>query len=168
MRCRTSPQLAIIGLLVLLTLLSLVAEWGLWVLAAVALLALVVTAPRWLPWLQGTGRRAPATAPPVQRAPLPLPEALPDDIASAARRLWQQGRHRDALSLLYRGSVEAMAQQAGIELPPGATEARIPASSVMVYMPTTRARTMMPGNTDSGSRTIASSGSPSSPRVPSM
>ena len=108
----------------LAALLSLVAEWGLWVLAAVALLALVVTAPRWLPWLQGTGRRAPATAPPVQRAPLALPEALPDDIASAARRLWQQGRHRDALSLLYRGSVEAMAHEAGIELPPGATEAQ--------------------------------------------
>ena len=43
-----------------------------------------------------------------------------------------------------------------------------PASSVIWNIATGLASTMQPGNTDSGSRTSASSGSPSSPRVFSM
>ena len=43
---------------------------------------------------------------------------------SAPRRaLWQAGRQRAALALLYRASVERLAQQLGKALPPGATEA---------------------------------------------
>lgn len=108
----------------LAAVLSLVGEWGLWVVAGVLLLVVVMTAPRWLPWLRGSRRRTRAGPAPVQTVALPEPEALPDDIASAARRLWQDGRQRDALALLYRGSVEAMSLQAGVELPPGATEAQ--------------------------------------------
>ena len=52
-----------------------------------------------------------------------LPEALPDDIATAARRLWREGRPRHALALLYRASVDSMSQRADLVLPPGATEA---------------------------------------------
>ena len=48
---------------------------------------------------------------------------LPDDVPASARRLWQSGRGRDALALLYRASVEAMAQRAHVVLVPGATEA---------------------------------------------
>ncbi|MBJ06358.1 MAG: hypothetical protein CMO40_04465 [Verrucomicrobiaceae bacterium] len=33
------------------------------------------------------------------------PESLPDDIARAAREAWNQNRHREALSLLYRGAL---------------------------------------------------------------
>src|SRR5688572_13314382 len=65
--------------------------------------------------------RAAADAP--QSDALVLPEALPDDIATAARALWREGRPRHALALLYRASVESMSQRADIALPPGATEA---------------------------------------------
>ena len=53
---------------------------------------------------------------------LQLPEVLPDDVPSEARRLWAQGKPRHALALLYRASVESMAVRADVVLPPGATE----------------------------------------------
>jgi len=78
-----------------------------------------------LPWLRGSGRRARSAQVPVETVALPPgPELLPDDIAATARRLWAGDRPRDALALVYRGSVEAMGRQAQVELPPGATEAQ--------------------------------------------
>ncbi len=80
------------------------------------------------------GTPARAAQEPVQMVALPPePEALPDDIAAAARRLWAQGRARDALALVYRGSVEAMGRQ-GLGRTPagcdrGAVPARVPASA---------------------------------------
>jgi hypothetical protein len=106
-------------------LLARIGEWGLWSAGAVLLLALALTAPRWLPWLRGSGRRVRHAQEPVETVALPAPpQALPDDIAAVARRLWSEGRPRDALALLYRGSVEAMARQVQVELPAGATEAQ--------------------------------------------
>jgi hypothetical protein len=104
--------------------LALLGEWALWLLAGLLLLAILLTAPRWLPWLRGSARRKRTPQAPVETTPSPVPDALPDDIAGNARRLWREGRQRDALALLYRGSVEAMASQAQVELPPGATEAQ--------------------------------------------
>jgi hypothetical protein len=52
-----------------------------------------------------------------------LPQTLPADVASAARRLWKSGQRRDALALLYRAGVVALARQLQTTLPPGATEA---------------------------------------------
>jgi len=104
--------------------LALLGEWGLWILAGVAVLAIALAARRWLPWLRGSARGERRPAPAVRTEAVAAPEALPDAIAAAARRLWQDGRHRDALALLYRASVESMAVQAGVELPPGATEAQ--------------------------------------------
>ena len=48
---------------------------------------------------------------------------LPADIVGSVRALWQDGRRRRALALLYRASVEAMVQRTGAVLVPGATEA---------------------------------------------
>jgi hypothetical protein len=103
--------------------LAFIGEWGLWLVAGVLVLALLATARYWWPWMRGIAR--PATAPPdtPQTDALVLPEALPDDIATAARALWRDGRPRHALALLYRASVESMSQRADIVLPPGATEA---------------------------------------------
>jgi hypothetical protein len=53
-----------------------------------------------------------------------LPEVIPPDPAARARDLWQQGRPRQALALLYRASVESMSERAQVALPPGATEAQ--------------------------------------------
>lgn len=101
-----------------------IAEWTLWAVVGVLVLLLLATAPRWLPWLRGSGQRRRAKAAAVIEEPIRIPDVVPPDPASRARALWQEGRPRQALALLYRASVESMSERAGITLPPGATEAQ--------------------------------------------
>lgn len=103
--------------------LAFVGEWGLWLVVGVLVLVLLATARYWWPWMRGIARGPVATPDAPQTDALVLPEALPDDIATVARRLWREGRPRHALALLYRASVDSMSQRADIVLPPGATEA---------------------------------------------
>ncbi|MBN5035113.1 DUF4129 domain-containing protein [Stenotrophomonas maltophilia] len=100
------------------------AEWGLWGLLGVLLLVLLLTARLWLPWLRGSGRRKAEAAPQVVEEPVELPVVLPPDVATQAGLLWDQGRPRQALALLYRASVRTVGERSGIALPPGATEAQ--------------------------------------------
>ncbi len=117
----TTPELDLSWLRGLQGVLAFIGEWGLWILLALAVLALVLSARHWWPWMRGV------RAPRVVRAEatvtaMALPERLPEDIVASARQLWARGEHRHALALLYRASVDAMAQRAGVVLPPGATE----------------------------------------------
>lgn len=100
------------------------AEFALWIVTGVALVLLALAMRRWWPWLRGLG--APAVTKPaaVREQPVPEPEPLPDDIARTARRLWAAGQPREALALVYRAAVEAMATATGRALPPGSTEAQ--------------------------------------------
>lgn len=100
------------------------AEWGLWGLLGILLLVLLLTARMWLPWLRGSGRRKADAAPQVMEEQVELPVALPPDVATQAGLLWDQGRPRQALALLYRASVVTVGERSGIALPPGATEAQ--------------------------------------------
>lgn len=101
-----------------------IAEWALWAVVGVLVLLLLATAPRWLPWLRGSGQRRRAKAAAVVEEPIRVPDVAPPDPAARARALWQEGRPRQALALLYRASVESMSERAQINLPPGATEAQ--------------------------------------------
>ncbi|CAN7263801.1 DUF4129 domain-containing protein [Pseudoxanthomonas sp. LjRoot168] len=103
--------------------LAFVGEWGLWLVVGVLVAVLLATVRHWWPWMRGIARGPVAAPDAPQTDALVLPEALPDDIATAARRLWREGRPRHALALLYRASVDSMSQRADIVLPPGATEA---------------------------------------------
>lgn len=106
-------------------LLALLSEGFLWIVVGALLLALALTARWWLPWLRGSGRRRRHEAESgVTRHALQLPETLPPDILASARRLWQEGRPRHALALLYRASLDELARRADIVLPPGSTEAQ--------------------------------------------
>ncbi|HIE4191605.1 TPA: DUF4129 domain-containing protein, partial [Stenotrophomonas maltophilia] len=100
------------------------AEWGLWGLLGILLLVLLLTARLWLPWLRGSGRRKADAAPKVLEEQVELPVVLPPDVATQAGLLWDQGRPRQALALLYRASVRTVGERSGIALPPGATEAQ--------------------------------------------
>ena len=50
------------------------------------------------------------------------PESLPDDVASTALRAWRDGRHHEALSLLYRGAISWMIRRGGVEIAESDTE----------------------------------------------
>ncbi|MGH8061924.1 MAG: DUF4129 domain-containing protein [Pseudoxanthomonas sp.] len=99
-----------------------IAEWGLWIVVAILVVLLLVSMRYWLPWMRGSLRRHKPLPADVETEALSIPEILPDDVPTEARRLWAQGKPRHALALLYRASVETMAQRAGVALVPGATE----------------------------------------------
>ncbi len=50
------------------------------------------------------------------------PETLPDDVPASAWVLWQQGRHQEALGLLYRGSISRVMTQGQVEIQESDTE----------------------------------------------
>ncbi len=103
---------------------SFIGKFGLWLLFGALVLLLVLTSRHWLPWLRDGVAREAREPDAVRHGPAgEAPGALPDDIPSAVRRLWQAQRERDALALLYRASVESMATRAQVALVPGATEA---------------------------------------------
>jgi hypothetical protein len=49
-------------------------------------------------------------------------ESLPADVAGAVRALWQEGRQRAALALLYRATLSRMVSRQSLQLHQGATE----------------------------------------------
>ena len=100
-----------------------IGKYGLWVLIGALALLILLTSPRWLRWLRDSARAEEREPEQVRQNAVAESEPLPDDIPTAVRRLWQSGRQRDALALLYRASVEAMVARAQVVLVPGATEA---------------------------------------------
>jgi hypothetical protein len=107
---------------VLAVVVPLVAEYGLWIALAFFVVLFLWRARHWfvLPAMaRGRGRHAP----PLEHVARQDVAALPGDVPAEARRLWLARQRREALSLLYRGGVERLAQALGTPLPPGATEA---------------------------------------------
>jgi hypothetical protein len=96
-------------------------QYALWILAALVLVVVLLNVRRWLPWVAAAYRH--------EREPdeigLRISTAtatLPDDMPTAVRALWADGRLREALSLLYRAALARLADRLGSPLPPGATE----------------------------------------------
>lgn len=105
-------------------LIAFLGEWGLWIVAALLVLTLLLTARHWLPWMRVSFARKPKLDTPVRTEPVTAPLPLPADVAGEARRLWAAGQPRDALALIYRAGVVALARRLRTALPPGATEAQ--------------------------------------------
>ena len=103
---------------------AMIGEYGLWLLAALVAGFIIATHRQWRPWLRSIG--APVRKPdtPIASEQQMAADALPDDVAGAARALWSEGRKRRALALLYRASVAGMVARTGAVLVPGATEAQ--------------------------------------------
>jgi hypothetical protein len=94
------------------------------------LLALLLGAIGWLAWYAlrrwPSQRGDPAVA--RTRAPsdvqeTPVHVAVPKSFGDQVHALWQAGSRRDALALLYRGTVERMATRLDEPVSPDATEA---------------------------------------------
>ena len=101
-----------------------IGEYGLWLLAALAVGLVIATHRQWRPWLRGMGAAPRAADTPIASEAQLAPDAIPGDVAGAARQLWAEGRKRRALALLYRASVAGMVARTGAVLVPGATEAQ--------------------------------------------
>jgi hypothetical protein len=102
-----------------------VGEVLLWVGGALLLVFLAYRIARNRQWLQPglalLGKKA--SARPAELFGLDVrPESLPADLVGEALALLQRGRHRAALSLLYRGSLTRLIHAPGMEIPVGATE----------------------------------------------
>ena len=106
----------------LLLIVAAISEYGLWLLAAMLLGFVLWRLPRWLPWVQARIKPAQAPSEIIEHA-IAAPAALPDDVPAVARALWQAEQRREALALVYRASVERIAERLGTPFPPGATEA---------------------------------------------
>ena len=102
--------------------LGFLAEFGLWVLVGLLLLWIYARRDSWLPYLS-IEPRSPGSAPRIVLSTGAVNAVdLPADIPGSARTLWAEGRNREAMSLLYRGSVFALVDRYGVRLPESATE----------------------------------------------
>jgi hypothetical protein len=102
--------------------LGFLAEFGLWLLVGLLLLWIYARRDSWLPYLS-IEPRSPRPAPGIVLSTGAVNAVdLPADIPGSARMLWAEGRDREAMSLLYRGSVFALVDRYGVRLPESATE----------------------------------------------
>lgn len=103
--------------------LAVIVEALLWLVPLLLIYYLYRYREYWMNLVQGRGFRADKTQLADTLFGLDVtPESLPDDIQQEARALWQQGLHREAISLLYRGALAALLRLYTLNLPPGATE----------------------------------------------
>jgi hypothetical protein len=93
-----------------------------WTLLGVAIVALVIFIARRVR-LSGMAMERPERALSALKTSTVQEVALPDDLAATARELWRDGHRREALSLLYRGSMQRAAAALHIQVPVDATEA---------------------------------------------
>ena len=96
----------------------------LWVAIGAGVAYLLWWLYRMLPRLAAPPREA--YRPPASLFGMELaPESLPDDVPHAALSLAQQGKFREALALLYRGSLSRLIHQRGVQLLASHTEAEV-------------------------------------------
>jgi hypothetical protein len=96
------------------------------VLVVLVVLYLVFTRGRWL--AAAGGKKRADSAPPTALFGMDIqPESLPDNLAQAACALWIQGRQRESLGLLYRGSLSHLVNVDALALNEGMTESDIEA-----------------------------------------
>lgn len=95
----------------------------LWILLAIVIIVIIVYRDRWLHFFSRDKRLRGEYIPPEALFGMDVrPESLPSDIAGTARTMWQQGQHRMALSLLYRGALVILINRDKLELSQSHTE----------------------------------------------
>jgi hypothetical protein len=91
------------------------------ILVVLVAIYLVLNRKRWLAASEGKKRLA--NVPPTVLFGMDMqPESLPDNLAETAYGLWTQGRQRESLGLLYRGSLSHLVNHDALALNEGMTE----------------------------------------------
>ena len=97
----------------------------LWVAIAAGIGFLVWYLVRALPRFSAGSPREPYRPPQTLFGMELAPESLPADVAAAARALVSEGRMREALALLYRGTLSQLVHRRGVELLSSHTEIEV-------------------------------------------
>lgn len=101
---------------------SILVEFGMWILVGVGIAFIFMTRKYWLPYLSIEPRERRKRDRVVLSTGEITAETIPDDLPGNVMKLWRQGNAREALSLLYRGSVFGAVHRHGVRLPKSATE----------------------------------------------
>lgn len=100
-------------------------EYALWIAIALAILALYLYRKAWLPLIVRLPDEKQELKPDILFGMDVRESSLPEDIAGAARALWDDGKPRDALSLLYRGALAKLIHHDQLPLEHSHTEGDI-------------------------------------------
>ena len=102
---------------------SMIIEAALWITPLLAVFYLYRYRRYWLRLLRGESLRPEEMLLPDTLFGLDIKrDSLPDNIENTARELWKNNKLREAVSLLYRGSIVRLFERYRYELPSGATE----------------------------------------------
>lgn len=94
-----------------------------WVLGAIVVAFVVATAHRWMRTRGESQQDRKLAALPSHVRDLDIrPQSLPDSIGEAARKLWLRGEQREALSLLYRGTLSRLVHSHAVPIRAASTE----------------------------------------------
>ena len=107
------------------SVLAKILEFSLWIMVAAGIIALYVFRKYWLPLLESNANKKQIEQPEILFGMDVTSESLPDDVVASARSLWQAGKSRDALSLLYRSALTLLITQEQLELKHSHTEGDI-------------------------------------------
>ena len=102
-----------------------VIEFSLWLLVGAGIIALYLFRDYWLPLLKMRPAKITTAQPDILFGMDVRSESLPDDVPAAASALWQAGKARDALGLLYRSALITLINEGQIELKHSHTEGDI-------------------------------------------
>lgn len=98
----------------------------LWVAVIVAVILAIIYRQKILAYLSPLRKQTNIITTPEVLFGLDIrPESLPDDIAGTAHQLWQAGKTREALSLLYRGALVILTHEEGLAIQASHTEGDI-------------------------------------------
>ena len=109
----------------LATLFAIVIEYALWIAIAIGIIALYLYRRHWLPLLVREPEETEVLRPDILFGMDLRKDSLPDDIVSAANKLWQAGNVRGALSLLYRCALAQLINHEALPLEHSHTEGDI-------------------------------------------
>lgn len=94
-----------------------------WVLGAIVVAFVLATAHRWMRVRGESQQDRKLAALPSHVRDLDIrPQSLPDSIGEAARKLWLRGEQREALSLLYRGTLSRLVHGHAVPIRAASTE----------------------------------------------